>query len=252
MSSRTAVRLLVSCSFLGLTAGAVAAQEAPIVQPGAPGQAARTITAEEATRIADNRYSADDVAFMQSMIHHHAQAVEMAALVAGRTNRQELIDIAGRIDASQGDEIAFMQGWLRERGEDAPDPAAMAGHAHHGMEHGAHGGGDAMPGMATPAQIAELATLSGPAFDRMFLDLMIRHHEGAVEMVSDLFGRPGSAYDPVLYDFANDITNEQEAEINRMTAIRRELSDDPRSTLAAGFRDAGEAASNLRLVHTLP
>ncbi|MFC0634824.1 DUF305 domain-containing protein [Brevundimonas balnearis] len=256
MSSRTAVRLLVSCSFLGLMAGAAVAQEAPIVQPGAPGQAARTITAEEAARIADNRYSADDVAFMQGMIQHHAQAVEMAALVEGRTNRQELIEIAGRIDASQGDEIAFMQGWLRERGEDAPDPAAMSGHAgHQGMDHGAHaghGGGHAMPGMATPAQMAELATLTGPAFDRMFLDLMIAHHEGAVEMVSDLFGRPGSAYDPVLYDFANDITNEQEAEINRMTAIRRELSDDPRSTLAAGFRDAGEAASNLRLVHTLP
>ena len=264
-SAAARLRLVLGVSLLSLTAaaGSAWAQQAPIVQPGAPGQPVRAITAAEATRIADTRYSADDVAFMQGMIHHHQQAVEMAALVRGRTNRPELVDIAGRIDASQGDEIAFMRSWLTERGEHAPDPTAdhgaHAGHEGHGGHdaHAGHAGHGtpavmAMAGMATPAQMAELAGAEGVAFDRLFLRLMIAHHEGAVEMVSDLFLRPGSAYDPVLYDFANDITNEQQAEIRRMTTLLRGLSDDPRSTLAAGFRDAGEAASNMRLAHTLP
>lgn len=216
-SAAARLRLVLGVSLLSLTAaaGSAWAQQAPILQPGAPGQPARAITAEEATRIADNRYSADDVAFMQGMIHHHQQAVEMAALVRGRTNRPELVDIAGRIDASQGDEIAFMRGWLTERGEHAPDPTADHGaHAGHGGHdaHAGHAGHGttavmAMAGMATPAQMAELAAAEGVAFDRLFLRLMIAHHEGAVEMVSNLFSRPGSAYDPVLYDFANDITN---------------------------------------------
>ncbi|MFN5619659.1 MAG: DUF305 domain-containing protein, partial [Brevundimonas sp.] len=260
-SAAVRLRLVLGVSLLSLIAGAGSAwaQQAPILQPGAPGQPVRAITAEEATRIADNRYSADDVAFMQGMIHHHQQAVEMSALVRNRTNQPEIVDIAGRIDASQGDEIAFMRGWLTERGEDAPDLAAMAAHAGHDA-HAGHAGHEGqagqgtmtMPGMATPAQMAELAAARGVAFDRLFLRLMIAHHEGAVEMVSDLFSRSGSAYDPVLYDFANDITNEQQAEIRRMTTLLRGLSEDPRSTLTAGFRDAGEAALNMRLSHTLP
>ena len=246
-----AARLLVGCSVLSLMAGAAAAQDAPIVQPGAPGQAPRALTVEEATRIADNRYSADDVRFMQDMIHHHHQATEMTALVADRTNNPAIIEVAGRIDASQADEIAFMQDWLRQRGEDAPEPAAMAGHAHHGA-HGAAHAHMSMAGMATPQQMAELAAASGPAFDRLFLDLMIAHHAGAVEMVDDLLGRSGSAYDPMLYEFTTDITNEQQAEITRMTGLARGLTDDPRSSLTPGFRDAGEAASNMALIASLP
>jgi len=234
------------------------AQQAPIVQPGAPGQASRTLEGREASRIADNRYSADDVKFMQDMILHHAQAVEMAALVADRTNTQSTIDIAGRINASQADEIKFMQDWLRERGETAPTPGeaqAMAGmdhSAHVGQpmaDHSAHAG---MPGMATAAQMAALAAASGPAFDRLFLERMIAHHEGAVKMVADLFARSGSAYDPVLFRFATDVTNEQQAEINRMAALLREGSPDPRTNLRAGFRDAGQAASNMELIASLP
>ncbi|WP_292066525.1 DUF305 domain-containing protein [Brevundimonas sp. UBA7664] len=228
------------------------AQDAPIVQPGAPGQAARALSGEEASRIADNRYSADDVKFMQDMILHHAQAVEMAALVAGRTNTQAIRDISGRINASQADEIEFMQGWLRERGQEAP--AAAAGHAGMaGMDHSQHGAAHAgMPGMATAEQMAALAAASGPDFDQQFLRLMIAHHEGAVKMVADLFARSGSAYDPVLFRFANDVTNEQQAEIDRMTALSRQQAGDPRSTLSAGFRDAGQAASNLALIASLP
>ncbi|HEY0601235.1 DUF305 domain-containing protein, partial [Brevundimonas sp.] len=251
MSARriNSLGLLMGCSLIGLVAatGGAMAQDVPIVQPGAPGQPARTLSAEEAVRLAANRYSVDDVRFMQDMIVHHRQAVEMAALVRDRTNRQPLIEVAGRIDASQADEIAFMQGWLRERGETAP---AGAEHAMHGAGHAP--GHAAMPGMATPEQMAALAAAEGPAFDRLFLERMIAHHEGAVEMVAKLLARPGSAYDPALFEFANDVTNEQQAEIRRMTALLRGLSDDPRSTLAAGFRDAGQAASHVALVASLP
>lgn len=249
--SKTAARLLVSCSFIGLVAGAggALAQQAPIVQPGAPGQASRPLTAEDATRIADNRFSADDVRFMQDMILHHHQATQMADLVEGRTNRQAVIDAAGRIKAAQGDEIAFMRRWLQERGQTAPDPMGDP----HAMHHGAQGGaGHAMAGMATPEQMAELAAASGPAFDRLFLQLMIAHHAGALEMVEHLLARPGSAYDPVLFEFITDVKNEQQGEIDRMTALSREMTDDPRSTLTAGFRDAGQAIRNLTLLTSLP
>lgn len=241
-------RCIVGASVLVLAAvsGGASAQDAPIVQPGAPGQSSRALTAEEAARISENRYSIDDVRFMQDMIGHHYQAVEMAALVAERTNREEVVAIAGRIDASQADEIAFMQTWLNERGETAPDPADP--HA----AHGAMAGHGLMEGMATPEQMAELAASSGTDFDRLFLALMIAHHEGAITMVEHLLSQSGSAFDPVLFDFTTDVTNEQEAEIRRMSALARELADDPRSHLSAGFRDAGEAISNLTLVASLP
>ena len=243
-----------------LFAAGATAQDAPIVQPGAPGQATRALSGEEASRIADNRFSADDVKFMQDMILHHAQAVQMADLVNPRTNTEAVRDIAGRINVSQADEIEFMRGWLTERGQSAPNPAgepAMAGmdHSQHGaMDHSAHGapGHSMMAGMATPEQLAGLAAAEGPTFDQQFLNLMIAHHEGAVKMVADLFARSGSAYDPVLFRFANDITNEQQAEINRMSLLLRERVGDPRSTLTAGFRDAGMAAGNLRLLASLP
>lgn len=261
--AKVSVRKLLGCSaaasVLILATGAVA-QQAPIVQPGAPGQASRALEGREASRIADNRYSADDVKFMQDMILHHAQAVEMAGLVDSRTNTQAVKDIAGRINASQADEIKFMQDWLTERGETAPDPAqgsAMAGmdhSGHAGMDHSAHGSiaHAGMAGMATPEQMAAMAAASGEAFDALFLERMIAHHEGAVKMVADLLARPGSAYDPILSRFANDVTNEQQAEINRMAALLRAASPDPRTTLSAGFRDAGQAASNMELIASLP
>jgi uncharacterized protein (DUF305 family) len=250
-------KLLGGSAALGvvLFAAGAWAQEAPLIQPGAPGQASRTLEGREAARIADNRYSDADVAFMQGMILHHGQALEMAALVPTRTNNPQIVALAGRIDASQEDEIAFMRGWLTERGEEAPMPMPTADdHAGHaGMDHSAHGAGHAgMPGMASPEQMAQLAAARGAEFDRLFLQLMIRHHEGAVTMVSDLLSRGGSAYDPVLFRFVNDVTNEQQAEINRMTALARAASPDPRTNLRAGFRDAEEAASNMTLLASLP
>jgi len=218
------------------------AQEVPIIQPGAPGDSARELSAEEAIEIANTSYSPADALFMQDMIPHHNQAVLMAELVSDRTNRQELVDVAGRIDASQIDEIEFMQQWLRERGESIPDPSA------HDAMHTSH----KMAGMASPEQMAELAQAEGAAFDKLFLTFMITHHEGAVKMVEELLALPGSAYDPVLFEFTTDVTNDQTAEIERMNAVLVSLSGDARAGLAPGFEDAGQAVMNLELVTSLP
>ena len=165
------------------------------------------LTAEQAVKLADARYTVDDVVFMRDMIHHHDQAVQMAELVKDRTNLPETVAVAGRINSSQADEIAFMQKWLRERGESVPDPSM-----HRGMDMKG-----TMVGMASPADMAKLATLKGADFDRLFLTLMIAHHDGALKMVDALVKKPGSAYDPVLYQFTSDVKLGQKAEIARMT-----------------------------------
>ena len=237
-SSLSVIRWLL---ILVIAVPAFGQEKTPIIQPGAPGEPSKELSAEEAIEIANTSHSPADARFMQDMIPHHHQAIEMAALVADRTNRKELIDIAGRIDASQADEIEFMQQWLRDRGEHVPEPTA------HGAMHTSH----KMAGMASPEQMAELAGSKGTDFDRLFLTLMITHHEGAVTMVEELHERPGSAYDPVLFEFTNDITNDQLAEIERMNALLASLSDDPRATLKPGFDDAGEALLNLELVASL-
>ncbi|NTZ42916.1 DUF305 domain-containing protein [Altererythrobacter sp. SALINAS58] len=238
-----------------LAAAPVQAQSAaPIVQPGAPGQAVRALTPAQAIALADTRYSPADIAFMRNMILHHRQAVEMAALIGERTNNPDIVALGGRITASQADELAFMREWLGERGVAVPaEGAAMrhdaAGHAAMGHTEMA---GIGMSGMATPEQMAQLRAAQGTVFDRQFLTLMISHHEGAVDMVEDLLKQPGSAYDPRLFEFTSDVTNDQTTEIERMTAALASLSSDPRANLAAGFRDAGEAASNMRLIAALP
>jgi uncharacterized protein (DUF305 family) len=202
---------------LGLAGAAQAQAQVPIIQPGAPGEDVRELSAEEAVEITDSSYSPADVQFVKDMIPHHHQALEMAELVSARTNNPELVDVAGRINASQQDEIEFMQQWLRERGQEVPDPAD------HGHMHTSH----TMAGMATPEQMAELAAASATDFDRLFLQLMMTHHEGAVTMVKELLEQPGSAFDPILFDFTSDVTNDQTAEIERMhkllLAARRPL-----------------------------
>jgi uncharacterized protein (DUF305 family) len=234
--SRLVPTLIVTFMSSGLAA------HAPIVQPGAPGEPTRSLDAAEATAIAKTAYSPADVQFLRDMIPHHQQAIEMSVLVAERTNNPDVIDAAGRIQSSQGDEIEFMQQWLAERGEDAPDSAA-----HHHM-HTSH----TMAGMASPEQMAGLAASAGTDFDRLFLELMIRHHDGAVKMVEELMEQPGAAYDPVLFEFTSDITNDQAAEIERMNGLLTALSDDPRAGLAAGVEDAGQAIFNMALVQSLP
>lgn len=236
-----AVRPVCLLALLAVQTAAALAQ-VPIVQPGTPGEATRDLTAEEATAIAVTTHSPDDVRFMHDMIPHHHQALEMSGLAPDRTNRPKLLDAARRIEVSQQDEIGFMQQWLRDRGETAPDPAS------HDAMHTDH----RMAGMATPDQMAALAAATGIDFDRLFLELMIRHHDGAVKMVEDLLEKEGSAFDPVLFEFVTDITNDQAAEIERMHALLATLSPDPRAGLSAGLHDAGEAALNLQRVASQP
>jgi uncharacterized protein (DUF305 family) len=236
-----ASHLLVSNALLASSAMALA-QTVPIIQPGAPGQDSRILSADQAIKLAAASYSPADVTFMQGMIMHHQQAVDMAALVKQRTNRGELVTIAGRIESSQADEIAFMRGWLAERGEPVAVPGMKGGkgeqqHAHH-----------TMAGMASPEQMKALAAASGAEFDRQFLTLMIAHHEGALTMVKDLLKQPGSAADPVLFQFVSDIETEQKSEIDRMDTLLAGLSTDPRVGLAAGYDNAGEAIWNLTKV----
>ncbi|MEP0189105.1 MAG: DUF305 domain-containing protein [Erythrobacter sp.] len=217
-----------------------------IVQPGAPGQATKTLSAEEATKLAKAKYTDADVAFMQGMIVHHQQAVEMSVLVKDRTNTADIVTIAGKIEASQADEIAFMKEWLTSRGE----AVMLPGGEHAG--HAGHAGHQMMAGMATADQMTALAAAKGAEFDRQFLTLMIAHHEGAIDMVDDLLDQPGSAADPVIFRFVGDIENDQKSEIDRMDTLLAGLSPDPRAKLKPGFADAGEAILNLRKVVSLP
>ena len=236
-------RGLLTCALIGAGGMVTAkAQEAPIINPGPPGEAGAILSAEDAVKVADTSATAADFRFMKDMIPHHNQAVQMAALVKDRTNNKEIIDIAGRIDVSQADEIKFMQEWLAQHGEEAPDPTA-----HHAM-HMSHD----MAGMASPEDMAKLADSQSAAFDQLFLELMIEHHKGAITMVNELLDQPGSAYDPVLFEFVNDIINDQEAEIERMTVMLTSLSADPRANLKPGFDDAGEAILNMAHLAHLP
>ncbi|MBT8146956.1 MAG: DUF305 domain-containing protein, partial [Gammaproteobacteria bacterium] len=170
-----------------------------------------------------------------------AQAMEMSDLAASRSAREEVELMAERINLSQQDEISMMQDWLADRGLDAP--AADAYRAP---------GFELMPGMLSPEEFEELEQASGSEFDSLYLQGMIAHHEGALEMVENLLDQFGSAQDPVLYAFTSDVTSDQTSEIERMTALLSSFSTDPRVGLAAGFRDAGQAALNMRLLAALP
>jgi uncharacterized protein (DUF305 family) len=175
------------------------------VQPGSPGQSSRVISAETAVDLSKVGYTAADVHFMQGMIRHHAQALEMTDLLRTRTQDEEMRTLARRIELSQADEIKMMQRWLEVRGQTAP-----AEHAHD-----MHG--DAlMPGMLTPEEMNRLAAATASAFDRLFLADMIRHHEGALVMVRDLFATPGAAQETEIFSFASDVDADQRMEIDRM------------------------------------
>ena len=211
---------------------------APIVQPGAPGQPSQTLDATTALAIADSSYTSADVHFMQGMILHHHQALLMSRLASDRTNNENVLDLAGRIDVSQDDEIMLMQDWLKERSEMVPDPADHhSGHMSHDMV-----------GMATAEQMTNLVNSKSIDFDELFLSLMITHHDGAIKMVKELQDQPGSAYDPLLNEFVSDVANDQAVEIERMNELLVGLSSDPRAGLAPGLFNAEEAILNLELV----
>ncbi|MFN6934243.1 MAG: DUF305 domain-containing protein [Tsuneonella sp.] len=257
-SARLRAALLAGAA---LCSSAAFAAEPQIVQPGAPGEASKILTAADAIKLADVRYSPGDVAYMQHMIVHHRQATEMTALVEARTTNPDIRRIARRIEASQADEMKFMTDWLTSRGEatampgmgkeSAMDHSAMN---HSAMGHAAPSAGKGMvimEGMATPAQMAALAAAEGTAFDRLFLELMIAHHRGAVDMTRNLLQWSGTASDPEMNQFTSDVVSDQNAEITRMNRRLATLSQDPRATLKPGFRDAGEAISGLKKLASL-
>jgi len=184
-----------------------------------------------------------DLRFVRDMIPHHQQALDMTALVRARTESRALRLLAERIETAQRDEIAWMRAWLADHDPEAAgahDAHAshgsgheMSGHEMHGAAHGSHGSGHAMdhadmdhammPGMLTPREMARLAAASGSLFEGLFLEGMIRHHEGAVGMVRDLFASPGAAQLPDLFRFASDVEADQAAEIARMRLLLADL-----------------------------
>ena len=182
-----------------------------VVQPGAPGRPTRTLP--PSTRATLPPRSPKDVEFMRGMIMHHAQAVEMAALIESHTENKELRLLGARISKSQSDEIKFMERWLEARGEPVSPPIHdMPGHdmsGHHTL----------MPGMLSPKQMDALRRAKGAEFDRLFLNGMIQHHDGALIMVKDLFDTAGAGQDAELFNFATDVDSGQRAEIKIMRTM---------------------------------
>lgn len=174
-----------------------------IVQPGAPGQGSRTYSPEDLARVEGVSYTAADVHFMQGMIPHHAQALEMTALVRQHATTDAVRQMALRMEISQADEIHLMETWLRDHGEPTRMPGGMM----------------MMPGMLSPQQMDELEHARGIRFDQLFLEYMIQHHQGAIDMVSELFNTSGAAQESTIFKFAEDVDADQTMEIERMQRI---------------------------------
>ena len=202
--------LAVSCS---TGAPEEPTDEPPVVQLGAPGEGNRDLTASEAAGLRAPSYMAADVDFVRMMIPHHEQALEMTAMVPSRSARDDLPLLAERLEVSQTDEIAMMEQWLAERGQ-APPP---------GERHAGHGDGDMMPGMLTDDELSQLAQARGTEFDRLFLQFMIRHHEGALVMVEDLLSDGRGGQEPQIFQLAQHIDADQRVEISRMKQLLGEL-----------------------------
>jgi uncharacterized protein (DUF305 family) len=187
-----------------------------VVQPGAPGQPSKTLP--PSTRATLPPRSRADVEFMQGMIMHHAQAIEMTALIPSHTENKDLRSLGARINSSQSDEIKFMKRWLATRGEPVSMAIerAMPGMPDMNMPDHTMAPMALMPGMLTPEQMEALRKANGAQFDSLFLTGMIQHHNGALTMVQDLFSTAGAGQDAEIFNFATDADNGQRAEIKIM------------------------------------
>jgi uncharacterized protein (DUF305 family) len=214
----TALRAGPNLSVLAVTAVAIAcARQAPVHTGTTPGAQSREVIIAATTQADSVRrsFTNADVHFMSGMIPHHAQAVLIASWAPTHDARADIRAFCERVVVGQGDEIAIMQNWLRDRG--LPVPAATATHLRMkmgGMEHDM-----LMPGMLNAEELARLDSARGPRFDRLFLTFMIRHHEGAISMVEELLGSPGAAQDELIIKLASDIYADQTTEIERMKTI---------------------------------
>src|SRR5882724_9545611 len=212
--------LMAGSTLAGLFSLPVCAQQADsatpvVVQPGAPGQPTRTLSPSARATLPPR--SPADVRFMQGMIMHHAQAVEMTALIESHTTTKDLRLLGTRISHSQSDEIKFMKRWLEARGEPiSPKMPEM-----HGTDMSSHSTvmPGLMPGMLTKKQMEALRKAKGEEFDRLFLTGMIQHHSGALTMVKDLFDTAGAGQDAELFNFATDVDSGQRAEIRIMQTM---------------------------------
>ncbi|MFF7178695.1 DUF305 domain-containing protein [Streptomyces sp. NPDC008121] len=211
--TRAAVAVALSAVIAGALTGCESGsdREAPrgqgsgspaVVAPGRPGEEARRISPEEAARLLpDDKPNSADFTYAQMMIVHHRQALTMTALAPQRADSPQVKKVAERIAAAQRPEIGAMEGWLKNNG----GPRPQKGHDHHSM-----------PGMATEAQLAQLKTARGKAFDELFLRLMITHHEGAVSMAAEVLGEGNNV---LVEEMASDVIAQQTAEINRMRSM---------------------------------
>ncbi|MGW1717407.1 DUF305 domain-containing protein [Streptomyces sp. NPDC002156] len=180
-------------------AKSVKATASSVIAPGLPGEAARTLSPEEAkAELPDDSPNSADLAYARMMIEHHSQAIEITELVPKRAESTPVKRLAERIAAAQRPEIAAMQGWLKDNGGDDKTTE----HSH-----------ETMPGMATEAQLAKLRAAKGKAFDELFLTVMITHHEGAVTMATEVKGQGNNVR---VEEMADDVIAQQTTEINRM------------------------------------
>ena len=219
MSTLTRFASLGAAALLiaGLTACTAAPDDAaplpttPVVQLGAPGEPNKTLSPEEAAELASPTYVEEDVLFVRDMLHHHAQAIQMTGYVDERTTDEDLRLLAERMDVSQSDEITQLESWLQKRGEPVRDPDAS---------HDEHSAGD-MPGLLTDDELAELEAAEGEDFEKLFLTYMIRHHEGAIQMVDELYAA-GGGQESEIDAFARHVEADQGIEIARMQQMLAE------------------------------
>lgn len=210
MRNRFLIILAINCFFSLAVFGQQT--DSVIVQPGAPGQETKVLPSSTTAKLPP--FSPKDVEFLQGMIMHHAQAVEMTALIEARTENKEVRLLGARISQSQSDEMNFMKRWLALRKQPLmPNMEVgemdMSDHEHHTL----------MPGMLTPKQMEALKKAKGAEFDRLFLSGMIQHHQGALDMVKELFATTGAGQDAELFNFATDVDSGQRAEIKIMQTL---------------------------------
>jgi uncharacterized protein (DUF305 family) len=216
----TAATLLAACSGNSDESQPNPDRKVNIVQPGAPGEPSRNLSTEEAEQIENPPHTKADVEFMQGMIHHHAQALVMTSMVRDRAASRNLATMARRVEFAQESEIEIMEDWLTERDEEPPDAED---------HRTGHGGRGLMPGMVGHEELAKLAAAEGREFDRMFLEYMIRHHQGALTMVEQLRVDDGGV-EPAIDAFARHVDSDQNIEINRMAGLLAQVDELPASS----------------------
>ncbi len=217
---------LTGLSPLRVGAQQPAATKPVVVQPGAPGKATRVLPPKTKAKLPP--VSMADVQFMQGMIMHHAQAVEMTALIESHTENTDVRSLGARISHTQAEEIRFMKRWLVSRGQPISDPSSDMHKMHMNHKNMSHDQMMLMPGMLTAAQMEALRQANGEEFDRLFLTGMIQHHGGALTMVKDLHDTAGAGQEAELFNFATDVDSGQRAEIRIMqNMLAKQLDKTP-------------------------